>query len=58
MDFSTPAHKQKQLLKNGRTDTPASSDELPQAKKKEFMALKIRGVHGLKDKRDAFLKEL
>ena len=48
-----PAQKQKQLLKNGRTDTPASSEELPQAKKKAFMALKPT-----EDERDAFLKEL
>lgn len=35
-----PAQKRKQLLKNDEADTPASSDELPPAKKKGFVALK------------------
>ena len=53
INFSTPAQKRKQLLKNDRTDTPASSEELPQAKKKGFVALKPT-----EDERDAFFKEL
>ena len=53
IDFSTPAQKRKQLLKNNEADTPASSDKLTSAKKKGLMVLKPS-----EDDKDAFLKEL